>query len=184
MRWKWSFPPERIRHPVTTAEKSERRRTPRLDEEEIAAWRAFLRSHSLMLRQIEADLAQAGLPPLGWYDVLWALYEAPGNHLQPSALADAIVLSRSGLSRMIDRIEEAGCVRRRPCPGDRRAIHVELTDEGRRMLSEMWPVYARGVADHFLPALGEHSCTLRQALESVAESVRRPAGDEPGGDAS
>jgi DNA-binding MarR family transcriptional regulator len=169
---------------VTTVEKSERMRTPRLDEEEIAAWRAFLRSHSLMLRQIEADLAQAGLPPLGWYDVLWALYEAPGNHLQPSALADAIVLSRSGLSRMIDRIEEAGCVRRRPCPGDRRAIHVELTDEGRRMLSEMWPVYARGVADHFLPALGEHSCTLRQALESVAESVRRPAGDEPGADAS
>jgi hypothetical protein len=52
------------------------------------------------------------------------------------------------------------------------------------MLSEMWPVYARGVADHFLPALGEHSCTLRQALESVAESVRRPVGNEPGADAS
>jgi DNA-binding MarR family transcriptional regulator len=165
---------------VTTAAKRERDKPPRMDQEEIAAWRAFLRSHSLMLRQIEADLAQAGLPPLGWYDVLWALYEAPENHLQPYELADAIVLSRSGLSRMIDRIEEAGYVRRRACPGDRRAIHVELTDEGKRMLDEMWPVYARGIADHFLPALGEHACTLRQAMESVAESVRRPATDGAG----
>jgi DNA-binding MarR family transcriptional regulator len=160
---------------VTTAAKIEAPKAPRMDREEIAAWRAFLRSHSLMLRQIDEDLAAAGLPPLGWYDVLWALYEAPEHHLQPSELADAIVLSRSGLSRLVDRIEEAGLVRRQACPGDRRAIHVVLTDEGGRMLDEMWPVYARGIADHFLPALGEHACTLRKAMESVAESVRRPA---------
>jgi DNA-binding MarR family transcriptional regulator len=167
---------------VATASKSKQGRTPRLAEEETAAWRAFLRCHSLMLRQIESDLAEAGLPPLGWYDVLWALYEAPENHLQPSALADSIVLSRSGLSRMVDRIEEAGYVRRRACPGDRRAIHVELTAEGRRMLEEMWPVYARGIADHFLPALGEHACTIRNAMESAADSVRqRKAGAVPAG---
>jgi DNA-binding MarR family transcriptional regulator len=159
---------------VTTAAKIEAPKTPRMDPEEIAAWRAFLRSHSLMLRQIDEDLAKAGLPPLGWCDVLWALYEAPEQHLQPYELADAIVLSRSGLSRLVDRIEEAGLVRRQACPGDRRAIHVVLTDEGKGMLDAMWPVYARGISDHFLPALGEHACTLRKAMESVAESVRRP----------
>ena len=161
---------------VATVEKSLAPKAPHLDQEQIAAWRAFLRSHSLMLRQIDADLAEAGLPPLGWYDVLWALHEAPGNHLQPSALADAIVLSRSGLTRMVDRLEDAGLVLRRACPGDRRGIHVELTEEGAEMLERMWPVYARGIEDHFLPALGEHACTLRKAMESVAQSVRRPAG--------
>jgi DNA-binding MarR family transcriptional regulator len=160
---------------VATAEKTARQKPPRMDEEQIAAWRAFLRGHSLMLRQIDEDLAKAGLPPLGWYDVLWALYEAPEQHLRPSELADAIVLSRSGLSRLVDRIEEAGLVGRRACPGDRRAVHVELTEEGSEMLEKMWPVYARGIADHFLPALGEHACTLRQAMESVAHSVRGPA---------
>jgi DNA-binding MarR family transcriptional regulator len=147
---------------------------PRIGKDETAAWRAFLRAHALMLRQIGDDLDSAGLPPFAWYDVLWALYDAPEQHLHASELADEVVLSRSGLSRMIDRIEEAGLVERRRCAGDRRAIHVELTAEGERMLDEMWCVYARGIADHFLPALGEHACTMRQAMESVAESVRRP----------
>jgi DNA-binding MarR family transcriptional regulator len=148
---------------------------PKIDAGQAAVWRAFLRAHALMLRQIGEDLDTAGLPPFAWYDVLWALYEADEHHLQPSELADEVVLSRSGLSRMIDRIEEAGLVQRRACPGDRRAIHVELTDEGEKMLDEMWCVYARGIADHFLPSLGEHACTLRNAMESLAESVRGPA---------
>jgi DNA-binding MarR family transcriptional regulator len=148
---------------------------PQIDKDDRAAWRAFLRAHALMLREIGDDLDSAGLPPLAWYDVLWTLYDAPERHLHASELADQVVLSRSGLSRMIDRIEEAGLVERRACPGDRRAIHVELTEEGERMLDEMWGVYARGIADHFLPALGEHACTMRKAMESVADSVRRPA---------
>jgi DNA-binding MarR family transcriptional regulator len=158
-----------------TTTQAETAEAPKIDAEQAAVWRAFLRAHALMLRQIGEDLDTAGLPPFAWYDVLWTLYEADEHHLQPSELADHVVLSRSGLSRMIDRIEEAGLVERRACPGDRRAIHVVLTDEGERMLDEMWCVYARGIADHFLPALGEHACTLREAMESLAESVRGPA---------
>lgn len=141
------------------------------DDEQIAAWRAFLRAHSLMLRQIGEDLEAAGLPPLAWYDVLWALYEAPDRRLQNYELADAVLLSRSGLSRLVDRIADAGLVRRTTCPGDRRGVHIELTDEGVSMLRRMWPVYARGIAEHFAPALGQHSCTVRQAFESVAASL-------------
>jgi DNA-binding MarR family transcriptional regulator len=145
---------------------------PSIDEEQIAAWRAFLRANTLMLRQIGEDLETAGLPPLAWYDVLWALYEAPQRRLQNYELADAILLSRSGLSRLVDRIAEAGLVRRTTCPDDRRGIHIELTDRGVEMLERMWPVYARGIAQHFAPALGEHACSIREACESVAHSLR------------
>lgn len=144
--------------------------TAAIDDEQIAAWRAFLRAHSLMLRQIGEDLEAAGLPPLAWYDVLWALYEAPSRRLQNYELADAVLLSRSGLSRLVDRIADAGLVRRTNCPDDRRGVHIELTDDGAAMLRRMWPVYARGIAQHFAPALGEHSCTVRLAFESVAAS--------------
>ncbi|HSI79241.1 MAG TPA: MarR family transcriptional regulator [Solirubrobacterales bacterium] len=150
-----------------------------VDDEEIAAWRAFLRAHSLMLRQIGEDLEAAGLPPLAWYDVLWALYEAPARRLQNYELADAVLLSRSGLSRLVDRIADAGLVRRTDCPEDRRGVHIELTDEGAAMLRQMWPVYARGIAEHFAPALGRHSCTVRQAFESVAASLGRGEHGEP-----
>ena len=149
-----------------------------IDDEQIAAWRAFLRAHSLMLRQIGEDLEQEGLPPLAWYDVLWALYEAPEGRLQNYELADAVLLSRSGLSRLVDRIAGAGLVRRSQCPGDRRGVHIELTDDGVETLGRMWPVYARGIAEHFIPALGKHSCTVREAFESVAASV---GGDLPAG---
>jgi DNA-binding MarR family transcriptional regulator len=161
---------------MTAATKQqERARAPRIPEEERAAWRAFLRAHSLMLQQIGEDLERAGLPPLPWYDVLWALHEAP-EPLQNYELANAIVLSKSGLSRLVDRIEQAGLVERTSCPNDRRGVHIKLTDEGEEMLERMWPVYARGIAEHFLPALGEHACTMREAMESVAASVR-PAVD-------
>jgi DNA-binding MarR family transcriptional regulator len=162
---------------TTMATKTETAQTPKIDAEQAAAWRAFLRAHALMLRKIGEDLDEAGLPPFAWYEVLWVLYDAPDHHLQPSQLADEVVLSRSGLSRLIDRIEEAGLVARRACAGDRRAIHVELTEKGERMLDEMWCVYARGIEDHFLPAVGEQACTMRQVMESVAESVRRPGAD-------
>lgn len=159
-------------------ESAEPGNVPPIDEEQIAAWRAFLRANTLMLRQIGEDFEAAGHPPLAWYDVLWALYEAPERRLQNYELSDAILLSRSGLSRLIDRIEHAGLVRRTTCPNDRRGIHVELTDRGVAMLDRMWPVYARGIAEHFLPALGEHAGAIREALESVADSVRGIDSDE------
>lgn len=150
---------------------AQRETAPGIDEEQIAAWRAFLRANTLMLRQIGEDLEAAGLPPPAWHDVLRALYEAPERRLQNYELADATLLSRSGLSRLVDRIASAGLVRRRACPNDRRGVHVELTDRGVAMLERMWPVYARGIAQHFLPALGEHACAIREALESIADSV-------------
>jgi DNA-binding MarR family transcriptional regulator len=141
-----------------------------IDEEQLAAWHAFLRAHSTMLRRISRDLEDAGLPPLAWYDVLAALRDAPENTLKQVELAERVLLSNSGLSRLIDRIESKGLVERRSCPSDRRSFHVGLTDEGAEMLELMWPVYARGVAEDFLPALGSNPCEVRQMLETIGNT--------------
>jgi DNA-binding MarR family transcriptional regulator len=140
----------------------------RLSEDELAAWQAFLRAHSTMLRRIAADLDEAGLPPLSWFDVLAALRDAPTDGaLRQVELAERVLLSNSGLSRLIDRIEKAGLARRTACDTDRRSFYIQLTAEGREMLERMWPVYARGIAEDFLPAFGANLCEVRQTLESI-----------------
>ena len=103
----------------------------RISNEQLAAWRAFLRAHSTMLRRIGRDLEEAGLPPLSWYDVLAALRDAPERSLRQVELAERVLLSNSGLSRLLDRIEAKGLLERNSCPGDRRSFHVRLTDDGR-----------------------------------------------------
>ena len=158
---------------------------PKITEDHLATWRAFLRAHSTMLRRIARDLEAEGLPPLTWYDVLAALRDAPEPQgLKQVELAERVLLSNSGLSRLIDRIEKAGLVARVRCPGDRRSLNIQLTDEGREMLEQMWPVYARGVAEDFLPALGANSCEVRSTLEAISASceVARAAGSADGGE--
>jgi DNA-binding MarR family transcriptional regulator len=153
----------------------------RINDEQLAAWRAFLRAHSAMLRRLSGDLEEAGLPPLAWYDVLAALRDAPDGRLRQVELAELVLISNSGLSRLLDRIAAKGLVERVSYPSDRRAFFVCLTDEGREMLERMWPVYARGIAEDFLPALGENPCEIRQTLESIAaecEVVKEAEGAE------
>lgn len=147
--------------------------THQITDDELAAWRAFLRAHSTMLRRIAADLEEAGLPPLSWYDVLAALRDAPDSMLRQVELAEQVLLSHSGLSRLIDRIEKAGLVERTSCDTDRRSFYIVLTGEGREMLERMWPVYAKGVAEDFLPAIGSKSCELRQMLETIGAACDR-----------
>jgi DNA-binding MarR family transcriptional regulator len=139
----------------------------KINEEQLRTWRAFLNAHSTMLRRISRDLEEADMPPLTWYDVLAALRDAPEGQLRQVEIAERVLLSNSGLSRLVDRIAEKGLVERRVCETDRRAFFVALTDEGREMLDRMWPVYARGIAEDFLPALGSNSCEIRATLERI-----------------
>jgi DNA-binding MarR family transcriptional regulator len=124
-----------------------------MDDEQLAVWRAFLNTHARVTRAIGRDLANAGLPDLGWYDLLWTLYRRPGRSLRVKELADEVVLSPTAMSRFVDRVEKAGCVRREPDPDDRRALQVTLTDEGVELLRRMWPVYAEGIERHFAAEL-------------------------------
>jgi DNA-binding MarR family transcriptional regulator len=143
-----------------------------LGEDALGAWRAFLSAHALATRRISRDLVGAGLPDLGWYDLLWALRRSPGERLRVNELAREVVLSPTAMSRFVDRAVAAGVVAREPDPEDRRAQQVVLTDEGRALLRRMWPVYRRGIAEHFASQLDGDPGALTATLRRVADSAR------------
>jgi DNA-binding MarR family transcriptional regulator len=143
----------------------------RIPDDTLAAWRAFLNAHALATKRISRDLADAGLPDLTWYDVLWTLYRAEGRRLRIRELADAAVLSSTGMTRFVDRLEAAGLVRREAVPGDRRGAYAVITKEGTDLLRRMWPIYARGIATYFGPAVQERA-DLRTALEGIAAAAQ------------
>jgi DNA-binding MarR family transcriptional regulator len=142
-----------------------------LDDDALDAWRAFLTAHAHVTRRIGRDLAEAGLPDLGWYDLLWALRRQPERRLRVNELAREVVLSPTAMSRFVDRAEAAGYVRREPDPDDRRALQVVLTDEGLELLRAMWPVYQRGIAEHFASHLEGSPGDLRDTLRRIAGSA-------------
>jgi DNA-binding MarR family transcriptional regulator len=140
-----------------------------MDEAELATWRAFLNAHAVLIQRIEADLKEHGLPPLTWYDVLWPLHQAEDQRLRMNELAQRVVLSRTGLVRLVDRIEAAGLLRREPVPEDGRGSFAVLTKEGAATLRRMWPVYRRHIQHDFLDPLGSGAGRLRRALERIVE---------------
>jgi DNA-binding MarR family transcriptional regulator len=144
-----------------------------LGKVQLDAWRAMLRGQALLIEEIERELAAAKLPPIGWYDVLTELNKA-GGRLRIHELADAVILSRSGLTRLLDRLEGARLLRREPCEDDRRGAYAAITPAGRKMLDRMWPVYERCLAEHFAPQVSAADArAIRAALDGVTESVRR-----------
>ena len=146
---------------------------PGLEGRREAAWRALITAHAVAVEKIERALVEAGLPPLGWYDVLLELRAAPGGRLRMHELARAVVLSRSGLTRLVDRLERAGLLRREPDPQDRRGSFAAITDAGVEMLRRMWPVYAKGIAEHFGKHVSdEEARTLTEALSRVVAACR------------
>lgn len=146
---------------------------PRLDEARGEAWRTFLTAHAAVIERIERDLARERMLPLGWYDVLLALAEAPERRLRMNELARAVVLSRSGLTRLVDRLEKAGLLRRERCDDDRRGCYAVLNEDGHAALRRSWPVYAGGISEHFGQHLGdEEVATLTEALGRVLAAAR------------
>ena len=144
----------------------------RIDDAVLDAWRGFLNAHAHITRRIDRDLADAGLPDLSWYDLLWALRRQPDQRLRVNQLAREVVLSPTAMSRFVDRAEKAGIVRREPHPEDRRALHVVLTDEGHDLLRRMWPVYAAGIERYFADVLGAEAGAARELFTRLADAAR------------
>ena len=122
---------------------------PNLPEGHLDAWRNYYVSFWRIFAAIEADLAAAGLPSLSWYDALYELYLAPGRHLRMSELARSALLSRSGLTRLVDKLEREKLIERKSCPSDGRVQHAQLTAKGVETLKAIWPVYRAGIAKYF-----------------------------------
>jgi DNA-binding MarR family transcriptional regulator len=144
-----------------------------LDEGRLTAWRSFLTVHAALTDQIERELVKAEVLPLSWYDVLLALAEAPNRQLRMNELAAAIVLSRSGLTRLVDRLEAAGLLCRQPTPNDRRGLYAVLTADGLEALRKTWPVYAKGITEHFARYLSdEEAHILTDVFQRLLTAVR------------
>lgn len=115
----------------------------------LDAWRKYYGSFWRVFAAIESDLAAADLPSLSWYDALYELYLAPGRRLRMSELAQSALLTRSGLTRLVDKLEKARLIERKACPTDGRVQHAELTEKGIEMLRKIWPIYRAGIAKYF-----------------------------------
>jgi DNA-binding MarR family transcriptional regulator len=145
----------------------------KIPEPQLSAWRALLAAHAASIAHVERALAEASLPPLAWYDVLWPLYGARDRRLRMGELAaEVVTIGRTGLSRLVDRLEAEDLLRREPVAGDRRGSYAVLTEEGVKLLRRMWPVYAAAVNEHFAAVLSvDEARRLSQALRRVAEDV-------------
>lgn len=144
-----------------------------IDAARLQAWRAFLAAHARIVPALEQELRDAHDLPLTWYDVLVQLSEAPERRLRMQDLADAVVLSRSGLTRLVDRMEDAGLVTRAACDDDRRGTYAELTDEGLDTIRRCAPTHVDGVRRHFTDHLADDEVdAVRDALQRIADALR------------
>lgn len=135
----------------------------RLEPVELAAWRGLLRVHSALVRQLDAELVAAHDLPLRSYEVLLHLGDAPGRRLRMTELSRSVLLSPSGVSRLVDRLEADGLVGRRRCELDGRGYWTELTEAGLAKLTAARVTHLAGVRRLFLSKLSE--ADLRRLAE-------------------
>src|SRR3954447_10629914 len=114
------------------------------DEAEVRTWVRFLATHSAITRELEAQLMGAHGLTLSDYDVLVQLARAPDHRMRNIELAKAVVLTRSGVTRLVDGLERDGLVARASCPEDKRDTLIELTDEGMTRLREATRTHLNG----------------------------------------
>ena len=137
------------------------------------AWACFVTAQAMLLERIEAAFAEAELPPLAWYDVLWILESEERGWLRMADLASKAVISRSNVTRLSDRMEKAGLVARSDCPVDGRGTVCALTARGRALRAKMWPVYRKqidGLFGKHLDARGAEN--LAASFETMIQSMR------------
>lgn len=143
----------------------------------LQAWRRFLEAHAYVLAILERELEDEEDLPLAWYDVLVQLSEVEGSRLRMQELAEAVLLSKSGLSRLVDRMVDAGLVRREACESDRRGTYAVMTEAGWDRLRATAPTHVRGVDEHFASLLtDEEAQVVARALQRVVDATGRRAG--------
>ncbi|MCZ2109726.1 MAG: MarR family transcriptional regulator [Dehalococcoidia bacterium] len=144
------------------------------DPVHMRAWRAFLEAHARVTTILSQELEDERDLPLSWYDVLVQLEERPGHRLRMTELAGAVLLSKSGLTRLVDKMCSHGLVVREPDPGDRRGTFVTLTAEGYERLQDAAPVHMRGIVEHFGRYMSDSEAkVMGEALWRVADSTHR-----------
>jgi DNA-binding MarR family transcriptional regulator len=154
------------------------RTRPRLSQTQLAAWTAFLRAHNAVTRALERELGDAHGLTLSDYDVLVQLAQAPGGALRPGELARAVLLTRSGITRLVQGLERAGLVERVPCPDDQRGHLLRLTAGGRNVLRRASRTHLDGIRELFAAPFDDHELRLlRDLLGRLAADARDGAAE-------
>jgi DNA-binding MarR family transcriptional regulator len=140
-----------------------------LSRDELAAWRGLLRIHAGMTKALDAELMREHRLPLSSYEVLLFLADSPQGRMRMSELAEGVLLSRSGLTRLVDRMEREGLLRRKRCEEDQRGWFAEITDEGRALFARARKTHLDGVRERFLNRLSrDEQRTLAALWEKVS----------------
>jgi DNA-binding MarR family transcriptional regulator len=156
----------------------------RLERSRLEVWQQFLRAHRRILGVLGDELERERGLPLGWYEVLLHLERAPDRRLRMGDLADAVLLSPSGLTRLVDRMVGDGLVRREACPSDRRSTYAVMTPDGRSALRRAAPTLLRGIDEHFAGVLTDNEVevmggALGRVLDALDEVPSEPPPPAP-----
>lgn len=137
----------------------------------LDAWRCVVTSHAAVTERVQKAFAAADLPPLSWFELLRAVKRSPTGRPRMSELADYLTLSRGGITKLVDRLQEAGYLARVSCSEDRRSLQAELTAAGERMLGEMEAAYEGELERHLNTLTAEEAALIIEALEKVTAST-------------
>ena len=121
-----------------------------LSPAELGAWRGFLRVHAALVKELDAELAAEHELPLSSYEVLITLQAAPRHRCRMAELADSVLLSRSGMTRLVDRLEREGLLDRCSCDHDARGAYACLTSAGAKRLEEARATHLALVREQFI----------------------------------
>jgi DNA-binding MarR family transcriptional regulator len=145
----------------------------RIPPAHLDAWRGVLNAHSAVVERVEGALAATRLPPLAWYDVLWAVRRAPARRARMAELAEGLTVSRGGLTKLADRLEGAGLLRREAADDDGRGVYAAITEAGEEMLRRMWDVYSRVLRETLVDTIdADDAQVIADALERARQRAR------------
>ncbi len=126
----------------------------------LQMWRSFLEAHSTVVKQLARRMQEQHGLPLAWWDVLLQLADGPEGRLRMGELAESVLLTRSGITRLVDRMIAAGLVDREPCPGDRRGYFAVITQKGKDTIEKVGPDHSKDAWEVFLGHITQEEAAL------------------------
>ena len=146
-----------------------------LDERWLAAWRGLLAAHAQVIRGLENDMMEQHGLPLTWFDALSRIRQSPEKRLRLRELERASLFTRSGMTRLADRLEDAGLIRRERDPSDRRGVFLAITEEGESRIDEAWPDHQESIRHWYARHLDEEDAEalIRATSKILGADARR-----------
>lgn len=146
------------------------------DDPALGSWRAFIHAHAKLTRRLDEELQAAHGLSLAEYDALLQIARTPERRLRMSTLAERVLLSRSGITRLVDRLVAEGAVVRTTCPTDARGAEAALTESGLRRLRAASATHLAGVQRYFLDVVGtDDREAIERGLTRVMDAVGGPS---------